>query len=163
MRLAELGDGQYPQRDLRYGMDRRSWTRLFLNRRWFIQGRRTAIRRHNDTTGTYLDRYQPGVVLVTIGILIFSGLDATLTLILLAKGTATEANPLMRVLIERDIQLFVNVKMFITAFALLLLAMHAHFTLFKKIRVKQVMRGLLGFYAALVGYELIMLILPSMT
>lgn len=163
MRPAELGGEQPPQPDRRYGMDRRSWTRLLLNRRWFIQGRRTAVRRHHDTTGVYLDRYQPSVVLVTVGILIFSGLDATLTLILLSKGAATEANPFMRVLIEHDIQLFVYVKMFITAVALLLLAIHSHFTLFKKVRVKQLMCGLLGFYVALIGYELIMLELPSLT
>jgi hypothetical protein len=101
--------------------------------------------------------------LVTVGILIFSGLDATLTLVLLSKGAATEANPFMRVLIEHDIQLFVYVKMFITAVALLLLAIHSHFTLLKKVRVKQLMCGLLGFYVALIGYELIMLELPSLT
>lgn len=163
MQLAGPRDQLYPQPDRRYGADRRSWTRLFQDRRWFVRGRRTAVRRHNETTGLYLDRYQPSVILTTVGILLFSGLDATLTLILLSRGAATEANPLMRVLIEHDIQLFVNVKMVITAVALLLLAVHSHFTLFKKVRVKQVMRGLFGFYAVLIGYELIMLQLSLMS
>jgi hypothetical protein len=99
------------------------------------------------------DVYEPQLFVIAVGILLLSAADATFTLILLASGHAWEANPLMRALIQHDVQIFVNLKMAFTAGGLLFMVACADMRLLRLVRVRNVMLGLFFIYTGLVAYE----------
>ena len=141
--------------DLREGVDRRrhSWRTLTycgLHGR----GRRHQARRHNHSY--YLDRYEHGLVVVGLLVLLLSCLDAVLTLTLLDKG-AYEANYLMAQLMQVGIKPFVFTKIAVTAAGVLFLLMHAHFRLLRITSGKRLLQGLAGIYGLLIGWEVILL------
>jgi hypothetical protein len=113
------------------------------------------LRREEDSTGVYLDHFPPGLVLVSLTVLFLSALDACLTLQLLQRGGA-EANPIMRVLLEWDVLVFINVKIIVTALGLLILVLHSHLLLFRRFKVERVVLGLVGVYVTVVSYEIVL-------
>lgn len=92
-----------------------------------------------------------------VSILVLNALDAVFTLRLVQAGAAEEWNPLMRVLLYDDVQLFVNLKVAITSGALLLIVPCAHMVVLNGIRVERLLHGMLGGYLALVAYHLVLL------
>jgi hypothetical protein len=141
--------------DRRYGPDRRRRPPLLGDWRFAFGGRRIAPRRTGDPqVGDY---YEPRLLFVSIAILLLSAVDATLTLALLESGIVREANPLMRMLLEHDVQVFVNVKTAITASAVLVLVPAHHHRLLQRIEVRSILYGLLAVYCALILYELALL------
>jgi len=138
--------------------DRRRKHVLFADWRYALGGRRSAARRSPLDLDAGVDHYHPPILWMVVGILILSCLDATFTLILMQAGIVEEWNPLMRALIEHDVQLFANVKMAVTAMALVFLVTCYHSrVLQRRIPVAWFLVGTLVGYTGLVGYEVILL------
>lgn len=140
--------------DQREGGDRRRRSPLLADWRWAFRGRRREIRRASDQGRVQLDWIDPKLLIVSFGILVLSGLDAALTLDLLQAGVVVEANPLMKVLVHQDIQLFVNLKILITGAAVVILVACYQTTLLRLVTVRRVLEGVFLLYLGLVGYEL---------
>ncbi len=134
--------------------DRRERHVLFSDWRWAWAGRRTRPRRDDEAAEYGVDRYQAHLLALAIGILVLSCLDAAFTLTLLQRGVASEANPLMRMLINHDRQIFVNMKVVLTGAAVVFMVALADWPFVCAVRVRHIMIITLLLYGALVGYEL---------
>ena len=121
-----------------------------------VNPRRRQHRRETDTTGGYVDWLDSELLYLALGILVLSTADAILTLNLLKMG-AQEVNLLMANLIARDEYLFAATKMALTGVGIVLLVAHARFSLFKVVRVHNVLRGVFIAYLCLIVYELILI------
>ena len=112
----------------RSGSDRRRITLgalVFASKR----RRRNPKRRANDQIG-YVDYYDLRTWLVTTAILILSLLDGILTGLQLHQGLASEANPLMRAILDRGgIYPFLGVKAALTALPLSVIILHKNWAL----------------------------------
>lgn len=146
--------------DRRDGPDRRRVHPLLADWRWAFKGRRHGPRRVGEPG--WVDHYDMRLVGMTIAVIALSGLDAVLTLNLLGTGLIREANPLMRFLIEHDVQIFVNLKTALTASGLLLMVVASHATIFGRLRVRTMLHAVLGLYVLLIGYELTLLVKVGM-
>ncbi len=85
--------------------------------------------------------------------LLLSLTDACATVVLIGHG-ATEANPLMRMLLQTAPQCYFVVKLAGTAAGLLFFYRHRDRLLYGLLRGHQVVYLVLGGYAVLIGYEL---------
>ena len=139
--------------------DRRKTHPLFADWKWAVRGRRRGQRREDDGSEGITDRYGKRLVATVLAILLFSGLDATFTLVLLSHGLVQEWNPFMRVLIEYDVQTFANVKTALTASALILLVPCHSSVVWGRIAVRRIIDWLAIGYAGLVLYEITLLAL----
>lgn len=137
--------------------ERRQTHPLFADWRWALRGRRRHIRRQEDVPQAPIDRYGTRLVGTVLAILALSGLDAAFTLILLQHDVVQEWNPLMRVLIEKDVQLFANVKTALTASALILLVPCHASRVLGRIRVRSIIDAMAVMYGVLVLYEIVLL------
>lgn len=115
--------------------------------------RRRHSRRASDKINSYTDWYEPWPLAVSVFIILLSGLDAFLTLILLSHG-ATELNLLMGWLIEMDIRTFAAVKLGVTGLALVVLVLHFNFHLYRVLPVRYLMYALMPIYALLIAHEI---------
>jgi hypothetical protein len=93
---------------------------------------------------------------VSIGILLLSAADAFLTGILLVHG-ADEVNPLMAVLVYRNVAVFAALKMAMTGAGIVVMVFLARHRFMRLIRVDLVLYAVLLVYAWLIGYEIAML------
>lgn len=125
----------------------------------FFMRRRHGMRRtHDHSQGHYVDIHDSPTIYVAITIIVLSCVDAFLTLILLQKGLAYEANPFMDILIQSNTAAFVAIKTAITACCIIFLVAHKHFWLLgNRIRTHSVLFTALLAYAALINYEIILL------
>jgi len=94
---------------------------------------------------------------MAVAILVLSCCDATFTLILMREGIVQEWNPLMRSLIESDVQLFANLKTAITGASVIFMVACYHGTVLKRFPVRWIFKGIVLGYALLVTYELVLL------
>jgi hypothetical protein len=133
-------------------LDRRNVTAASLLRGSF-RPRRRGVRRESDVGPQYLDWHPTGLLLAVVGILMMCALDAFLTLKLMHLG-AEELNPLMKHLIEENLQLFAAAKMSLTGAGIVLFVLHANARLFRLFRVSGLLYVLLCAYAGLIVYEL---------
>jgi hypothetical protein len=120
------------------------------------QGRRQRGRRQVDRENTYVDRYDPVVRYICIGVLMLSCVDAVFTLRLIEQG-GTELNPVMNFFLGIDISVFVYSKLFLTAFSLAVLVAHFNFRCAKLIKVSHLVYGLFAMYVLLINYEIFLL------
>jgi hypothetical protein len=141
----------------RKNSNRRIVNAFFHWRHLSFQGRRKNIRRADDRSNPYVDRYESELFYVVIGIILLSSCDAFLTLKLLQHG-AIELNTLMANLIATDIQRFVNFKLALTGLSVILLVIYKNFRLFGPFRVYHLIWFTLCGYAILILYELALLI-----
>jgi len=137
--------------------DRRVRHVLFADWRWAWVGRRLASRRDGELAEYGVDLYEPR--LLALGMLIFalSCTDAALTLILVGRGIATEANPFMAALLRYDVQTFVNLKLVFTGAGVLFLVALADAMFLRLVRVRRLMQFLLATYIAVVTLEVVQL------
>jgi len=105
-----------------------------------------------------VDLYEPGLFALAIGLLLLSAADALFTLQLLSTGAAREVNPLMRSLIRYDVQLFVNLKLALTAGGIVFMVPCADLRVLRIVRVRQILQCLFAIYLALVTYEILSLL-----
>lgn len=109
----------------RQGPDRRRRPTPAISRYTFF-GRRRGRRRTEDPPYYYVDRLGSEVWLILLSILLFQILDARLTLSHLRRG-GEELNPIMRLLIFRDENLFFLVKLGVSALGLGFLGIHKNY------------------------------------
>ena len=140
----------------RGGGDRRLRHPLLSDWRYAFRGRRKEFRRHTDyaSARTVVDWYRPSLLFFIVSTYVLSGIDALLTLTLLGLGVVVEANPLMEMLINRDVALFVGVKSLITGIGLVSLVLYSKLRLFTHFKTELVIYVLFTLYCALVGYEI---------
>jgi hypothetical protein len=142
--------------------DDKSVERRIQNRRQFslrsLSGalftlRRRHARREGDKTNSYIDWYGPWPLIASVLIILLSGLDAFLTLILLNHG-AIELNVLMDWLIKMDIRTFAAVKLAVTGLALVVLVLHFNFHIYRVLPVRYLIYALMPLYAFLIAHEI---------
>jgi len=122
----------------------------------FKPRRRRPARRTNDARFHPIDWYSAHLLAVSIGILLLSAADAFLTGILLVHG-ADEINPIMAVLVYRDVAVFAALKMAMTGAGIVVMVFLARYRFMRVIRVDLVLYAVLLVYAWLIGYEISML------
>lgn len=120
-----------------------------------MYARRRQARR-SESKHAHLDHYNQWLMVYAVGILLFSVIDATLTLHLLSNG-AIEANPIMDYFITQGVAPFVISKMLFTSIPLILLTATSNYFLFGRIRIALLFPILLAFYSALIIYEIMMI------
>lgn len=118
-------------------------------------GRRWGSRRQDASRMQYVDLYGLPLFISSLGIFILCCFDALFTLELLRSG-AKEINPLMELLLNEDVRLFLKVKLIFTAIGLAFLILHKNFTLLK-LPVESVIHACFAAYLCLVGYQLTLL------
>jgi hypothetical protein len=136
----------------RSGTDRRDampFSRLFARRPL----RRKSRGRRKTDPGCYVDRYDCQSWVVSISVLILSLVDAVLTRMHLVQGTAIEANPIMRELIDHGgFPLFYVAKATMTFFPVVVILIHKEWPL-----GRFAAQLCLLAYILLTGYHLILL------
>lgn len=100
-----------------------------------------------------MDWHEPRVLYLVLGIVLMSCADALFTLNLLALG-AEEANVFMDVLIGRDVDTFLRVKIGMTAISVILLALAARRHFLSLVPVMRLLQLFCAGYATLIIYEL---------
>ncbi|MEJ2602185.1 MAG: DUF5658 family protein [Gammaproteobacteria bacterium] len=118
----------------------------------FLRSRRRTTRRAHDRAHPFSDWHHPWLFFLGVGVMLLSVTDAFFTLQLLDRG-AIEMNPVMRVLIDRDTQLFVGTKFLMTGLGLLLLVYTSRVLLFRRVRVGLLITAFFCGYACLICYE----------
>jgi hypothetical protein len=142
--------------DRRADPDRRR-PHLFCDWRYALRGRRRGVRRAGDAVVAGVDWYHPRLMVLVIAISVLNALDAAFTLLLVQSGAGEEWNPLMRVLLQDDVQLFVNLKIAITSSALLFLVVCSNMVVLNGFKVERFLHWLLGVYLALTCYHIVLL------
>jgi len=122
----------------------------------FNPRRRRPARRLNDSRFHPLDWYSAHLLAVSVGILLLSAADAFLTAILLLHG-ADEINPIMAVLVYRNVATFAGFKMAMTGIGIVGLVFLSRYRFMRVIRVDLVLYAVLVVYVWLIGYEIWML------
>ena len=117
--------------------------------------RRLAPRRNGERHAVVTDWFHAQWLVVAILILLLCSADAVLTLTLIARG-AEELNPLMAPLVLGSGHAFAFWKVGLTAVGVVVLTVLARLQLFGK-AVGTILYVVLAMYAALVGYEVILL------
>ena len=111
--------------DRRAGMERRDLKRG-SGLRILMFGRRQEVRRRVDQERIlYLDRYSKTIFRLIVVILVFSVLDAFLTLLLIDHG-AVELNPLMAFYLKIGPAQFVAVKYALTSLSIFVLLVYSN-------------------------------------
>ncbi len=121
--------------------------------------RRRGMRRTSDEkTSHYVDIHDKPTVWIAITIIVLSCTDSLLTLILIHQGKATEANPVMDLLIQSDTTLFIASKAALTTLCILFIVAHKNFWMFNNmLKAKTILTCTFAGYAALINYELVLL------
>lgn len=127
-----------------------------------LHPRRRDNRRAEDDQWCLVDIYDPGLVMVSLAIVLMSCLDAFFTLQLLAMG-ANEVNYFMKTLIESDISTFLTTKLLFTCSGVVFLTAMARYRLAGRLRVRRILEVLCGIYACLIIWELFLLATVAMT
>ncbi len=143
----------------RRGPDRRQRSSLRSHWTFAFRGRRRRLRRASDRVGSgaVVDWFGPHLLVMAITVCVLSGCDAAFTLTLMDHGVVEEANPLMRFLINHDIELFVSTKMLVTGLGVIGLVAYSQMLFLGWLPLTQVLVAIALFYVALVGYELTLL------
>jgi Domain of unknown function (DUF5658) len=145
-----------------WGSDRRNRTDRRLRVVWsifygsFNPRRRRPARRLDDSRFHPIDWYSAHLLAVSIGILLLSATDAFLTGILLLHG-ANEVNPIMAVLVYRNVATFAAFKMAMTGVSIVGLVFLSRYRFMRVLRVDLVLYAVLVVYFCLIGYEIWML------
>lgn len=142
-------------RDRRSGRDRRAhsaWSFVYGG----LRPRRRSGRRTGDEHRIFLDWHEPRVLYLALAIVLMSCADALFTLNLLAAG-GEELNVVMRVLLDRDIRVFLWVKIALTGTGIVLLATASRRLLVGRVPVIWLLRLLFLAYLALIAWEVYLL------
>lgn len=119
--------------------------------------RRRGPRRAGERSLSALDWHHPQWLAISMLIVLMSCLDAFLTLVLIGRGDAREANPIMAPLVDGSAMGFAIVKIGLTAGGVILLTHLARLRAFGRIPVGLLLYGVLAVYCALIAYEFTLL------
>ncbi len=146
-----------PEEDRRKASDRRQKHVLYSDWRYAFRGRRRGFRRSALDLESGVDWYESSLLYMAIAILVLSAMDATFTLMLMDAGVVEEWNPFMRALMQNDVQLFANVKIAVTGFALVFLVACYHGRVGRfRLPISWILKATLVGYTALICYELVL-------
>ena len=136
-------------------MDRRrfGWRTVLFG---FTRSRRRQGRRDNDQV-LFLDWHHPWLFFLSVGTMIFSAVDAFLTLLLIERGMI-EANPVMAWIMEYDTAAFAASKLAVTALGILTLVYLAKTRFLDRFRAGLFLTALFSVYACLVCFEIVQLL-----
>lgn len=142
--------------DKRLTVDRRqfTWRTVFFG---FTRSRRHDLRREEDAEVIFLDRHHPWLFFLAVGTMIFSCLDAFMTLQLLERGMY-EANPVMAAIMGHGTAAFAVSKMALTGTSILILVFLAKARFMNRVRTGLILTVFFSIYACLVCYEFVYLI-----
>lgn len=137
-------------------LDRRNfgWRTVFFG---FLRSRRRDTRRETEAEPIYTDWHHPWLFFLSVGTMLFSSLDAFMTLQLLQRG-AVEINPLMALVIGHSAFMFAATKVTLTGFGILVLVFLSKARFMNRIRAGIMLTVFFSFYACLVCYEFVLLI-----
>jgi hypothetical protein len=116
-------------------------------------GRRRGFRRAGEGVNAYVDRPSGRTIAWALSVMVLSATDALLTLLHIRAG-GDELVPTMRLALDHGEMTFTTTKMLITSIGVVFLALHENFPL-----ARVGIRLLLGVYAALMGYHLLLIAL----
>jgi len=137
------------------GDRRRSYFRSLLYS--FFKRRRKIHRRQGDLKeNTFVDIHEPKLAVIYLLTLLLSVTDAFLTLYIIDNG-GEEINPFMAFLMNKDVEMFFWVKFTMTAFGMLFLISHKHFTVYRAMNGYHMFYGIAAIYIVLVNYEIILI------
>jgi hypothetical protein len=137
---------------------RRPWWSVYYGS--FNPRRRTPPRRIDESGFQALDWHSPHLMGVAVGILLLNVGDALMTVGLLAGG-ADEINPLMALLVFRNVLAFAAVKMGLTSMSVVLFVLLARYRFMRVLTVEWALYAVLAAYLGLIGYEVWMLSTPQ--
>jgi hypothetical protein len=139
--------------DQRMTADRRQfgWRTVFFG---FTRSRRHAVRREVDDEILFLDWHHPWLFFLAVGTMIFSCLDAFMTLQLLDRGMY-EANPVMAAILSQGTTAFAVSKMVLTGVGIMMLVFMAKARFMNRIRTGLFLTAFFTFYACLICYEFV--------
>jgi hypothetical protein len=142
--------------DKRLVADRRqfTWRTIFFG---FMRSRRHNLRREVDAEVLFLDWHHPWLFFLAVGTMIFSCLDAFMTLQLLERGMY-EANPIMAAILGQGTTAFAVSKMALTGTSILILVFLAKAHFMNRLRTGLILTIFFSLYACLVCYEFVFLI-----
>jgi hypothetical protein len=136
--------------------ERRNGDRRKQVLRALLQGsfrpRRRGPRRAGERTLSAVDWHHPQWLAISMLIVVFSGTDALLTLMLIERG-AYELNPVMAPLVGGSAVGFAVVKVGATAVGVVLLTQMARIRAFGRLPVGALLYTVLAVYGALILYE----------
>jgi hypothetical protein len=122
-----------------------------------LRPRRRGPRRLNEEISSAVDWHHPQWLAISMLIVIGSGTDALLTLVLIEHGVAVEANPVMAPLVGHSALAFALTKVLLTAAGVVLLVKVARMRAFGRIPVGAFLYLVLAIYGALIAYEITLL------
>lgn len=139
--------------DQRLTADRRQfgWRTVFYG---FTRSRRHSLRREVDAEVLFLDWHHPWLFFLAVGTMIFSCLDAFMTLQLLDRGMY-EANPVMAAVLSQGTTAFAVSKMVLTGVGIMMLVFMAKARFMNRVRTGLFLTAFFAFYACLVCYEFV--------
>ena len=118
--------------------------------------RRFSGRRRSDRRYPLMDVFDASAMFLAVALIVLSLTDAFLTLNILAGG-GREVNPVMNYMLGFGTLVFVSFKMLMTALPIAALTAAGNLIVFKYLRVRTVTAILVGMYAGLITYELLIL------
>ncbi len=148
------------QIEKRDGPDRRTYTMHTL-KNCALAPRRMHGRRTLDRKFPVLDRFDSGVIVLAVALMILSILDSVFTLMIISRG-GSEANPFMDMLLQYSVWAFVGFKMLLTGIPAIVLTATGNLKLFGRYRARSVLAALVGLYLGLMGYHWYLLHLSSL-
>ena len=111
-------------------------------------------RRLGDEEVIFLDWHHPWLFFLAVGTMIFSCLDAFMTLQLLEHGMY-EANPVMAAIMSQSTTAFAASKMALTGVGIMMLVFLAKARFMNRVRTGLFLTAFFLFYACLVCYEFV--------
>lgn len=136
----------------RCGLDRRTISRA-THHHHLVGGRRKDNCRRSKQYNYFVDWHNPAHFAVVAGIMLLSVFDALMTTMILSLG-GEEINLFMHWVVQKDIALFVQVKLALTGLGLILLTRYIHFRVFNLFKVSHFMSAALVGYSILIVYEI---------
>lgn len=153
--ITTIGKSNYTGEERRVAADRREFT---LQTLWHClkNPRRASGRRRSDKRYPLLDVFDGGAMFLAVALITLSLCDAFFTLNIIAQG-GQEVNPIMNHMLNYGTFAFVASKMMLTALAVVVMTAAGNLKIFGLVRVRSVIALLIGLYAGLIVYELLIL------
>ncbi|MDZ7643493.1 MAG: DUF5658 family protein [Woeseiaceae bacterium] len=126
----------------------------------FLRSRRRQSRRGDEPEPLFTDWHHPWLFFLSVFIMLFSTVDAFMTLQLLDRG-ADEANRAMASAMAQGTHFFAQVKMLLTALGVLALVFLSRARFMNCVPTGSFLTAVFAMYACLVCYEFVFLLQVS--
>lgn len=121
-----------------------------------FKSRRQVRRRENESSESYIDRYDAATFLFALLFMLLCIVDAYLTLLLIQHGSI-ELNPFLAWALSQHAQFFFLIKYVITGLCVVVTVMHRQFRMFGIRGIHFLLAGTVA-YIILIEYQLSMLL-----